>query len=117
MSIDVKMDEPAVFGLAQFLGVHKRSFSSTELAQEFQRLINPSEKVYAAVGAMAFEGSALRASGLTGQLVVEKPKSLRTTVAAARSNSAIDTGKFGRARGRLYIVGIGPGKIMANVRS
>ena len=111
VSIDVKMDEPAVFGLAQFLGVPMRFFSSTELAQESQRLINPSEKVYAAVGCYGVsEGSALRASGLTGQLVVEKTKSLRTTVAVARSNSAIDTGEFGRARGRLYIVGIGPGK-------
>ena len=55
------------------------------------------------------EGAALAAVGASGELVVSKRKSVRTTCAVARSPEPIDPSRVGRPRGRLLIAGIGPG--------
>ena len=55
------------------------------------------------------EGAALAAAGADGTLVVAKRKSARATCAIARAAAPIHTTAIGRARGRLAVVGIGPG--------
>jgi cobalt-precorrin 5A hydrolase/precorrin-3B C17-methyltransferase len=109
-SVDLKMDEPAVLRLAERLGVPARFFSPARLAEEGPRLANPSEVVAREIGCPGVsEGAALAAAGADSTLVVEKTKSKRATVALARATDCIDPATVGRARGRLWVVGIGPG--------
>jgi len=109
-SLDIKADEPAIHTLAAHLGVPARFFASQALEAETPRLVNPSEAVLREVGvAGVAEAAALAAVGPQGTLVVEKVKSKRATCAVARAQRALDPVQIGRARGRLSIVGIGPG--------
>lgn len=111
VSLDLKSDEPAVLALAETMGVPARFFGSARLEQETPRLKNPSDVVYAEVGCHGVaEGAALAAAGLDGALIVEKRKSARATCAIARAVAPPDPEQLGRARGRLSIVGIGPGQ-------
>jgi cobalt-precorrin 5A hydrolase/precorrin-3B C17-methyltransferase len=55
------------------------------------------------------EGAALAAVGPAGSLVVSKQRSRRATCAIARAPGPIDASAIGFPRGRLAIVGIGPG--------
>jgi cobalt-precorrin 5A hydrolase / precorrin-3B C17-methyltransferase len=55
------------------------------------------------------EGAALAAAGPGGELVVPRRQSRRATCAIARAAAPIEATAMGRARGRLAIVGIGPG--------
>jgi len=109
-SIDLKADEEAVHALAQHLGVPARFFSPQRLERETPRLANPSALVFRATGCHGVaEGAALAAVGPRGVLLVPKRKSRRATLAVARSPLPIDPARTGRAQGRLWIVGIGPG--------
>ncbi len=109
-SIDLKMDEPAVHAAAAALGVPVRFFDAVRLETETPRLQNPSEAVFREVGCHGVaEGAALAAAGPEGELVVPKQKSRRATCAIARAPAPIDLADAGRPRGRLTIVGIGPG--------
>jgi cobalt-precorrin 5A hydrolase/precorrin-3B C17-methyltransferase len=109
-SIDLKADEEAVHALAQHLGVPARFFPPERLERETPRLANPSDAVFRATGCHGVaEGAALAAAGPRGALPVPKRKSRRATAAVARSPAAIDPLRLGRAQGRLWIVGIGPG--------
>ncbi|MGQ0676581.1 MAG: precorrin-3B C(17)-methyltransferase, partial [Rhodospirillales bacterium] len=109
-SIDQKADEVAVHGLARHLGVPARFFPAERLESETPRLENPSDLVFRATGCHGVaEGAALAAVGRHGALVAAKRKSRRATAAVARSPVALDPRRIGRARGRLWIVGIGPG--------
>ncbi|MGB7432594.1 MAG: precorrin-3B C(17)-methyltransferase [Ahrensia sp.] len=110
-SIDVKSDEAAVHALAQHLGVAARFFDAATLEAEAPRLANPSEVVFAEVGCHGVcEGAALASVGGDGTLIVEKRKTKRSTCAVAHAPQVL-TGETlpGRARGTLYVVGIGPG--------
>ena len=110
VSLDLKADEAAVHALAAHLNVPARFFSAAALEAEAPRLANPSDVVFAEVGCHGVcEGAALAAAGKDGVLVVEKKKSARATCALARAVAPIDVEAVGRARGRLTIVGIGPG--------
>ncbi|TDI55294.1 MAG: precorrin-3B C(17)-methyltransferase [Alphaproteobacteria bacterium] len=110
VSIDLKADEEAILQAADWLGVPARFFSAERLEAEAPRLANPSTVVFAEVGCHGVaEGAALAAAGRHGKLVVPKTKSRRTTCAIAQAENLIDTETIGRARGRLAIVGIGPG--------
>lgn len=110
VSIDLKADEVAVHALAADLGVPARFFSSEALEREAHRLINPSEIVFAETGCHGVaEGAALAAAGPKAELVVPKVKSARATCAISRAPAPLDAGAIGSARGRLYVVGIGPG--------
>jgi cobalt-precorrin 5A hydrolase/precorrin-3B C17-methyltransferase len=110
VSIDLKMDEPAIHALAERLGVPARFFNASELNAESARLRNPSTAVMRETGCPGVaEGAALRASGPTGELVVEKTKGRGVTCAIARAFEPIDARKFGRKRGSLAVVGVGPG--------
>lgn len=109
-SLDLKADEPAVHALADQLGVPARFFDAATLDREAPRLMNPSEAVRREVGCPGVaEGAALAAAGPQGQLVVGKTKSQRATCAVARAPAPIDVGSAGCARGRLSVVGLGPG--------
>ena len=105
-TIDLKGDEPAMNTVAKRLGVPLRLFTAEEL--EAQKVANPSNVVFAEVGCHGVsEGAALAASD--GKLVVEKTKTANTTCAIARADAPITEMK-GRSRGRLSVVGIGPGQ-------
>ncbi|MEM9496997.1 MAG: precorrin-3B C(17)-methyltransferase [Pseudomonadota bacterium] len=108
-TIDLKADEPALHAVARELHVPLRLFSASDLEAEAGRLANPSDVVFAEVGCHGVaEGAALAGAGAGAVLAVEKQKSATCTCAIARAPGAIDT-PAGRARGRLSVVGIGPG--------
>jgi cobalt-precorrin 5A hydrolase/precorrin-3B C17-methyltransferase len=110
VSIDLKADEPAVHALAADLGVPARFFHKDALAAEAHRLARPSEMVRREVGvAGVAEAAALAAVGSDGELVVAKVKSNRATCAIARAPQPLDPAALGRPRGRLAVVGTGPG--------
>ncbi len=110
VSLDLKAGEAAVLDLAEELGVEARFFDAPRLAAERPRLANPSDVVFRAVGCHGVaEGAALAAAGPAGNLIVEKRRGERVTCAIARAPDVIEAAGVGRARGRLAIVGIGPG--------
>ncbi len=109
-SIDVKMDEAAVNDLGDVLGVPVRFFDAATLEAETPRLANPSDIVFQEVGCHGVaEGAALAAGGPDATLIVEKSKSKHATCAIARASGNINASAVGRARGRLTVVGTGPG--------
>lgn len=109
-SLDLKADEPAVLAAARDLGVPARFFDAARLEQEAPRLANPSDVVFREVGCHGVaEGAALAAAGPDATLVVPKRRSVRATCAVAQAVSPLDAATAGRARGRVSIVGIGPG--------
>jgi len=109
-SLDLKADEPAMIETAKRLGVPFRVFTAAELEAEAARLANPSDVVFAEVGCHGVaEGAALASTGAKGELAIEKRKTLNATCAVARAEAPIMEFS-GRARGKLSIVGIGPGQ-------
>jgi cobalt-precorrin 5A hydrolase/precorrin-3B C17-methyltransferase len=109
-SIDLKADETAIHAVAAHFGVPARFFTAATLEAEAPRLKNPSEVVFAEVGCHGVaEGAALAAVGASGDLVVEKIKSKGATAAIARAADIVEPDTIGRARGTLFVVGIGPG--------
>ena len=109
-SIDLKADETAILEAAAHFAVPARFFSAAALETESPRLKNPSEAVFREVGCHGVcEGAALAAAGESARLIVAKMKSRRVTCAIAEAPEAIDAESVGRARGRLAIIGIGPG--------
>src|SRR6185369_12046149 len=109
-SIALKAAEPAVHALASQLGVPTRFFSAETLERETPRLTSPSDIVFAETGCHGVaEGAALAAVGARGTLVVPKTRSARATCAIGRAPMSLDPTRIGRPRGRLEIVGIGPG--------
>ena len=110
-SIDVKADESAIHSIADELGVSARFFDAETLEEETPRLETPSDIVFEEVGCHGVsEGAALACAGKEAKLVVPKIKSKKATVAIARSDFLIDVEKTGRSRGKLFVVGIGPGQ-------
>ncbi len=109
-SIDLKADEPAIIAVAKRLNVPFRVFDAATLEAETPRLQNPSDVVFAEVGCHGVsEGAALAATDASATLVLEKQKTATCTCAVARQLEPI-TGEKGRARGKLSIIGIGPGQ-------
>ncbi len=103
-SLDLKEDEPALESLCNV-----RFFSAAELNALAPRLKTPSDYVLAEVGTPGVaEAAALAAAGPEAELIVAKTKSKRATCAIARSPAPI-LALRGRARGRLSVVGLGPG--------
>jgi cobalt-precorrin 5A hydrolase/precorrin-3B C17-methyltransferase len=110
VSVDLKVDEPAIHALAGSLGVPARFFSAAQLLDETSRLTVRSEAAYRATGCWGVaEGAALTAVGSAGALVVARRQSRHATCAIARAPSPIDASAIGRRRGRLAVIGIGPG--------
>jgi len=110
VSIELKADEPGIHALAGSLGVPARFFPAARLLVETPRLTVRSEAAFRATGCWGVaEGAALAASGPEGELVVARRQSRGATCAVARSALPIDPAILGRPRGRLAIIGIGPG--------
>ncbi|MBB4954649.1 cobalt-precorrin 5A hydrolase/precorrin-3B C17-methyltransferase [Agrobacterium vitis] len=109
-SIGVKADETAIHAVAAHFGVPARFFTAERLEQEAARLQNPSDVVFAEVGCHGVaEGAALASVGADGVLALPKMKTKGVTAAIGRSPHVIDPQHLGRARGKLFVVGIGPG--------
>lgn len=110
-SVDLKADETAVHAVADRFGVPARFFSAATLETERDRLENPSDIVFAEIGCHGVaEGAVLASVGKAGKLICAKRKSKRVTAALAEAPSPIDPTGIGRARGTLFVVGIGPGQ-------
>ena len=111
VSIDVKADETAVHYVAQHFGCPARFFDAATLEAETPRLKHPSDIVFAEVGCHGVsEGAALAAVGASGVLIAEKRKSKRATCAIGRAPEPFTAANLpGRGRGKLMVVGIGPG--------
>ncbi len=113
-SVELKADEPALLAAAAHFGVPLRLFSVAELDAERGRLANPSVIVEAEIGTPSVaEAAALKA----GELLVPKRKSRRATCAVGRAPAPLDIEKFGRAPGRVHLVGIGPGDAASRTAS
>ena len=109
-SIDLKADEPAIINVAKRLDVPFRLFDAAALAAQTPRLENPSDVVFAEVGCHGVsEGAALAATDQDAVLVVGKQKTATCTCAITRQSEPI-VEHNGRARGKLSIIGIGPGQ-------
>ncbi|MCK0167890.1 precorrin-3B C(17)-methyltransferase [Jannaschia sp. S6380] len=105
-TLDLKLDEPAMNALAARLDRPLRAFAADELARI--EVPNPSDVVRAEVGTPSVaEAAALAAGG--GEIVVAKRKTANTTAALACAADPVTSHK-GRPRGRVSIVGIGPGQ-------
>lgn len=108
-SINIKADEAALHATAEHLDVPARFFAAPDLARESSRLKNPSEVVAREVGTPGVaEAAALAAAGADAELIVEKIKRQGVTIAIAKSPTPILRLR-GEPRGRLSVVGIGPG--------
>jgi cobalt-precorrin 5A hydrolase/precorrin-3B C17-methyltransferase len=104
-SVDIKADEPAIGRYGSFV----RYFTVNELRAQTPRISSPSEVVEQEVGTPSVaEAAALAAAGPDSELIVAKVKSKRATCAIARAPRPI-LDPPGRLRGRLSVVGIGPG--------
>lgn len=109
-SIDVKADETAIHAVAAHFGVTARFFTAERLEAEAPRLQNPSDVVFAEVGCHGVaEGAALASVRADGVLALAKIKSKGVTAAIGRASDVLDPQNLGRARGKLFVVGIGPG--------
>lgn len=109
-SIDLKAAEPAVHAVARHFGVPARFFDAGRLEAETPRLATPSDLVFRETGCHGVaEGAALAAVGTAGRLVLPKRRASRSTAAIARAPAILDPSAVGHARGRLAIVGLGPG--------
>lgn len=108
VSVDIKSDEAAIHALGRHLGVPVRFYGPETLEAERDRLANPSAIVFAEVGCHGVaEGAALAAAGPSATLAITKQKSANATCAAA---DMLADGLPGQPRGRLAVVGIGPGR-------
>jgi cobalt-precorrin 5A hydrolase/precorrin-3B C17-methyltransferase len=113
-SIALKAAEPAIHELAAQMEVPARFFPADALLAETPRLSEKSEIVFRETGCWGVaEGAALAAAGPDSTLALAKRRSARATCAIARSPRIIRAEEIGRARGRLFVVGIGPGDAAA----
>jgi cobalt-precorrin 5A hydrolase/precorrin-3B C17-methyltransferase len=94
-SVEAKSDEAGLLEAAQKLGVPLRFYAARELSA--MEVPNPSTVVESAVGTPSVAEASVHASG--AELVAEKRKSGNATVAIGRLP----------VRGRLSLVGLGPG--------
>ncbi|MFF2642923.1 precorrin-3B C(17)-methyltransferase [Streptomyces niveus] len=103
-TVDAKADEPGIAGAAAELGVPVRTYPADVLASV--DVPNPSDAPLAAVGTPSVaEAAALAAAGRGGELLVPKRKS------SPQGRPAMATCAVVRRapRGRLAVVGLGPG--------
>ena len=107
-SIDVKADEAAIHALGRKLNAPVGFFPADILEAQTPRLANPSPIVFAEVGSHGVaEAAALAAAGPSATLEIEKHKSKNATCAASELK---DGGERPQTRGRLSVIGIGPGR-------
>jgi len=109
-SLDLKADEGGIVAAARDLGVPMRVFDAAALEAEAGRLATPSDVVFAEVGCHGVaEGAALALAGPDAALAVAKRKTANATCALAVASAPV-VELAGRKRGRVSVVGIGPGQ-------
>ncbi|MFE0384864.1 precorrin-3B C(17)-methyltransferase [Streptomyces bungoensis] len=101
-TVDAKSDEPGITGAAARLGVPVVTYPAVELAAV--AVPHPSDAPLAAVGTPSVAEAAALARG--GELLVPKRKSVRGDGRPAMATCAVVRRP---ARGRLAVVGLGPG--------
>ncbi|MFF9276509.1 precorrin-3B C(17)-methyltransferase [Streptomyces griseosporeus] len=101
-TVDAKAGEPGLVGAAERLGVPLVTYTAEELAAV--EVPNPSDAPLAAVGTPSVAEAAALARG--GELLVPKRKSERADGQPAMATCAVVRRP---ARGRLAVVGLGPG--------
>ncbi|MFF8946254.1 precorrin-3B C(17)-methyltransferase [Streptomyces sp. NPDC014864] len=101
-TVDAKAGEPGVVAAAERLGVPLVTYTAEELAAV--EVPNPSDAPLAAVGTPSVAEAAALARG--GELLVPKRKSERADGQPARATCAVVRRP---GRGRLAVVGLGPG--------
>ena len=101
-TVDAKADEPGIVRAAERLGVPLVTYSAEELASV--EVPNPSDAPLAAVGTPSVAEAAALVRG--GELLVPKRKSERADGQPAMATCAVVRRP---ARGRLAVVGLGPG--------
>ncbi|MEU6380546.1 precorrin-3B C(17)-methyltransferase [Streptomyces sp. NPDC046909] len=101
-TVDAKSEEPGIVEAASRLGVPLVTYSAEELAAV--EVPNPSDAPLAAVGTPSVAEAAALARG--GELLVPKQKSTREDGLPAMATAAVVRRP---ARGRLAVVGLGPG--------
>ncbi|WP_149824179.1 precorrin-3B C(17)-methyltransferase [Streptomyces tailanensis] len=102
VTVDAKADEPGIVQAAESLGVPLVTYSADELAAV--EVPNPSDAPLAAVGTPSVAEAAALVRG--GELLVPKRKSERADGKAAMATCAVVRRP---GRGRLAVVGLGPG--------
>ncbi|MCX8501420.1 MAG: precorrin-3B C(17)-methyltransferase [Alphaproteobacteria bacterium] len=116
VSHEIKADEAAFHQLAAHYGKPLRFFTAAALLAQTDRLSQRSEAVFAATGCYGVaEGAALAAVGDAGRLLLPKAvsddRSLTVAVAISGAGGEITApGALGKTRGKLTVVGIGPGR-------
>ncbi|MEM8591732.1 MAG: precorrin-3B C(17)-methyltransferase [Pseudomonadota bacterium] len=108
-TIDLKADEPAILALAQKFDVPLRLFTAAELEALSDRVPNPSDVVFKEVSTHSVSEAASLVQSADLSLRSAKAKSANATCAISVAPAPLRALK-GRARGRLSIVGIGPGQ-------
>ncbi len=109
-TIDLKADEPAMLELSRHLCVPLRYFTAAELETLTPRTETPSKVVFAEIGSHGVaENASLAAAGADAILGYPKVKTAMATAALAIAPHPIKA-PAGRARGRVALVGIGPGQ-------
>ncbi|MFB6713668.1 MULTISPECIES: precorrin-3B C(17)-methyltransferase [unclassified Streptomyces] len=101
VTVDAKADEPGIVATASQLGVPLRTYAADELARI--EVPNPSGAPLAAVGTPSVAEAAALAAG--GELLVPKRKSNPSGRAAMATCAVVRRAP----RGRLAVVGLGPG--------
>ncbi|WBO67155.1 precorrin-3B C(17)-methyltransferase [Streptomyces camelliae] len=101
-TVDAKSEEPGIVAAAERLGVPLVTYSAEELAAV--EVPNPSDAPLAAVGTPSVAEAAALVRG--GELLVPKRKSVRADGRPAMATCAVVRRP---ARGRLAVVGLGPG--------
>jgi len=109
-TITLKADEPAIIQLARRLDAPLCLFDAAALDTQTPRLANPSDVVFAEVGTHGVsEAAALAQAGAMGEFLVTKRKTANATCALVVAPEPL-TAYAGRPRGKLSVVGIGPGQ-------
>jgi cobalt-precorrin 5A hydrolase/precorrin-3B C17-methyltransferase len=110
-SVDLKSDEPAVIALEGHLNRPVRFYPAPRLEKETPRVEHPSTVVFDEIGTHSVaEASALAAAGQSAQMLGPKQKTAHATAALAVTPSIKDIGLGSLPRGRVMLVGIGPGQ-------
>ena len=108
-TVDLKADEPAILDLGASLGVPLRFFAPAELEQQVGRVQNPSDVVFGEIGTHSVAEAAALSQSDDSTLRLAKQKTANATCAIGIAPDPLVDLK-GQARGRLSIVGIGPGQ-------
>lgn len=110
-SLDLKADEGAILDLAETLGHRLCVFDAARLEAEAARLSQPSDIVFAEVGCHGVsEGAALAGAGPDASLIIPKKRDAHATMAVAIDRTGDYRQQDGRHRGKVMLVGIGPGQ-------